>query len=599
MANDKRNSWEKFQKLNFNSKKLSKSAQKAEGATVRHARKFIVHRWDNIRSVRRHVIGWLVLVGVLIAAVGLQLNWFQRSYSMEAPIAGGTYAEAAVGPVENLNPLYSETSAERSANNLLFSSLYDYDSAGALRADLATNMQISEDGTVYTITIRDDVRWHDGTKLTADDVVFTVNTIKDPSTRSTIRGWQDIDVAALNDTTVTFTLPATYAPFPHALTSVFIIPEHLLGDVQSSLLRENNFSQEPVGTGPYELQFLQTVDSNNGRKIVHMAANERYYKGAAKIPRFQLHVYGDSDAIATALRTSEVNAATDLSLDSIASIDRNRYTVTAHTINNGVYTLFNTQGEILKDRTVRRALQAATNTNAIRQEISGDVQPLHLPFVNGQLQGEGVPTPPAFSTARAKELLDDAGWQLQDDGSRVKGDDTLELRLTTLKGSEYEKVVEVLARQWREVGIGVQVEVLDPADSRQNVSQRLQQREFDVLVYELSIGADPDVYAYWHSSQDSSRLLNLSGYMNGQSDDALSSARSTLDPVLRNAKYINFAEQWLEDVPAIGIYQSVMYYVHSRNSETVSEDIKLVTPSDRYADVRYWTVNKGTVYKTP
>jgi len=136
MAEEKGKSWRQFQKLNFSSKKLSKRAKKAEGATLRHAHKFIIHRWENIRSVRRHVIGWLVLVGVLIAGVGIQLNWFQRSYSTDAPAVGGTYAEAALGPLDTLNPIYATTSAEFSASKLLFSSLYDYDSTGHLRGEI-------------------------------------------------------------------------------------------------------------------------------------------------------------------------------------------------------------------------------------------------------------------------------------------------------------------------------------------------------------------------------------------------------------------------------------------------------------------------------
>lgn len=595
MAEEKRKSWRQFQKLNFNSKKLSKRAKKAEGATLRHAHKFIIHRWENIRSVRRHVISWLVLLGVLIAGVGIQLNWFQRSYSTDAPASGGTYAEAVLGPLDTLNPIYATTSAEFSASKLLFSSLYDYDSTGHLRGDLAKSMKVNTEGTVYTVSLRQDATWHDGTRLTAKDIVFTIDTIKDPITRSTIKGWQGIEVKAIDDYTVAFTSPAANASFALALTFP-ILPKHILEDVPPNLLRENSFGQNPTGSGPFKIRLLQIIDITNGRKIVHTSANKDYYRGASKLSRFQLHVYGTTDAIAMALRTSEVSAAADVAAGSVATVDKNRYNVLSRPVSNGVYALFNTRQDILKDKAVRQALQVATDTAAIRKSVSPDVSALDLPFVTGQLTGTDIPKRPAFDVARAADMLEQAGWKKQADGKRAKDGQPLRLRILTLKDSEYEKALESLAGQWREVGVTVDAEILDPAD--REVSERLQNRNFDVLLYTLQL-ADPDIYAYWHSSQSSQRLLNLSSYADAAADEALSSAHSITDPKLRNAKYISFAKQWLQDAPAIGLYQPVAYYVSAKTSQSMDPNMHLISTRDRYADILYWTADRTTVYKTP
>ena len=595
MAEEKGKSWRQFQKLNFSSKKLSKRAKKAEGATLRHAHKFIIHRWENIRSVRRHVIGWLVLVGVLIAGVGIQLNWFQRSYSTNAPAIGGTYAEAALGPLDTLNPIYATTSAEFSASKLLFSSLYDYDSTGHLRGDIAKSMKMDDEGKVYTVSLRQDVKWHDGERLTAEDVVFTVNTIKNPITRSTIKGWQGIEVKEVDDYTVRFTSPSPNASFKLALTFP-ILPKHALDTVPPSLLRENGFGQNPVGSGPFKNRLLQIVDMTSGRKIAHMSANRDYYRGAPKLSRFQLHVYGTTDEIAKALRTSEVSAAADVAAGSVAGIDKERYDVISRPINNGVYALFNTRQEILQDKAVRQALQAATNAAAIRASVSPDVAALDLPFINGQLTGSDVPKRPAYDVVKAADMLEQAGWKKQADGKRAKDGRPLQLRILTLKDSGYEKALETLAQQWRGVGVSIDAEILDPTDRAG--SERLQSRNFDVLLYTLQL-ADPDIYAYWHSSQSSQRLLNLSSYADAAADDALASAHSILDPELRNAKYISFAKQWLQDAPAIGLYQPVAYYVHAKTSQSMDPMMQLISTRDRYADVLYWTADQATVYKTP
>ena len=169
MADEKRG-WKQFQNVSFDSKSFSKRVKKAEGATVRHAHKFILTRLDSIRSARRHIIIWLLLVGVIISAVGLQFMWFRQSYQAVAAADGGTYAEASLGPIDTLNPLFASTSAETASSKLLFSSLYTHDKTGALHGDLATSTNIDSGGKLYTIKIRSDARWHDGQLLTANDV---------------------------------------------------------------------------------------------------------------------------------------------------------------------------------------------------------------------------------------------------------------------------------------------------------------------------------------------------------------------------------------------------------------------------------------------
>ena len=169
-----------------------------------------------------------------------------------------------------------------------------------------------------------------------------------------------------------------------------------------------------------------------------------------------------------------------------------------------------------------------------------------------------------------------------------------------MKDSEFERVVEILSSQWRALGITIDVQVLDPTDVAQNVVQNiLQPRNYDVLLYQLNIGADPDVYAYWHSSQAVPQGSNFSNYSNAISDDALSSARSRIEPALRNAKYITFAKQWLSDVPAIGIYQSTSQYVNSVKVNSFNSSNILISPIDRYSDILNWSAGSRGVYKTP
>ncbi len=580
--------------LKRRSRGLKKHARRAEGATVRHARRFVVNRWDNIREVRLHIIMWLGGVGLLIAIVGLQMVWFQQGYVTNAAVKGGTFAEAVKGPIQTLDPLYATTPAEVAAARLLFSSLYELDTTGHIKGDLAQTMTNENDKT-FTVTLRQDAKWHDGKPLTASDVVFTVGLMKNPSVRSVMNAsWRGIDVKRIDDYKVQFMLPASYAAFPHALT-FSILPEHLLKSIEPGSLRESGFSDAPIGSGPFSLRLLQTISEVTGRKVVHLVANDAYFKGKPRIDRMQLHSYGDDDAIGRALRTGEVSAASDVSSTVASGIDKNRYDIITKPTNSGVYALFNATQPILKEQAIRRALQVGTDTASIRKQLIGSPQPMDLPFVKRQVPGSEAVVAPTHDKEAAKKMLTNAGWIQQGD-VRQKGQEKLILRVVTRKNNDYEKALSVLAGQWRELGVDVQTQVVDTTASGQNFTQQvLQQRGYDVLLDELVIGADPDVFAYWHSRG----LLNFSSYSNQFSDDSLASARTRSDPALRAVKYIAFAKQWIADAPAIGLYQSDFVYVQNKNSHSIRSGEIVVDPNEHYAGIRYWTAEKGNVYKTP
>jgi hypothetical protein len=143
---DEKDGWKRFRRISFDSKTFSKRALKAENTTTRHAHKFVLNKLDSLRNVKRHVVTWLAIIGLLIAGVALQMLWYQQAYRTTAWKSGGTYAEAVQGPINTLNPLYATTPAEQSASRLLFSSLFAYDDTGSLSDDLATSMTVGQNG---------------------------------------------------------------------------------------------------------------------------------------------------------------------------------------------------------------------------------------------------------------------------------------------------------------------------------------------------------------------------------------------------------------------------------------------------------------------
>jgi len=598
MSDGKRDLLNRLPKPGFNRKNLSRRLKKAEVATIRHAHKFIIKRLDSVRDVQRHVIFWVLAMGLLIAATGLQLIGNQQDYQTTATARDETYAEAVLGPVESLNPIFAKTNAEQSASRLLFSRLLYYDKTGHLDNDLATNIKINDKKTTYTVFIRPDVKWHDGVKLTAHDVEFTIELMRNPIMNATDTGWANISTKVVNDTTIEFTLRSTYAAFEHALT-FSIVPKHILGKVNPVNIMENNFSQNPIGSGPFKLNLVQDMDAKSGRKIIYMVRNDDYHGGTANLARFQLHVYNTTDEIVNALKLKEVNSAAGLLSSDLENIDKKHYIVSAKPIQSGVYAILNTTSNTLKDIKLRQALQLATNTSEIRKKLPDETKPLDLPIISNQVTGN-LPKIPTYNLSGAKRLLDMNGWKLNSKKICEKDGKELILSVVTTKNNELERALDIISNQWRSLGIKIETKIIDLSDANQNVFQSvLQPRNFDVLLYQLNIGADPDVYAYWHSSQRSMQGLNFSNYANDISDDALTSARSRSETDLRTAKYIIFAKQWITDIPAIGLYQSTFPYVTSNNAHSFDNSNNLVSPIDRYSDVLDWAVGSRNVYKTP
>ena len=596
---DEKRGWKTFHKLKFDKKAFAKRARKAETATTRHAHKFVIQRLATIRDIRQQIILWLMIVSVLIAAAATQMIWFQQSYKTEVSTEGGAYAEAALGPIDTLNPLYATSSAERSAAQLIFSRLYDYDKTGHLRDDLATSMTTDKTGRVYTVRIRQDAAWHDGRPVTAADVVYTVETMKNPDVRSVMRtSWLDIRATEVDAYTVKFSLPAPHAAFPHALTFA-ILPKHILASVPAASMRENMFSLSPVGSGPFSLRLLQSNGVRDNRKVAHLNAWQDYYRGEPKLSRFEIHAYDDVKAIVRALKTRDVNAAIDI--NTVRSSVPDGLTVESYPTNVGVYALFNTTSSVLADTSVRKALQLSVDGEALRKAVGNNVPVLDGPFLKGQIENISLPQAPGFNLKKAEQLLDKAGWKRRV-GSEVrtnKRNVPLKLQLKMVK-DRYDVAADNLVKQWKQLGVDIEVTRFDASDGSQSFARSvLQPRDYDILVTRLDIGADPDVFAYWHSSQANTTGLNLSNYRNAVSDDALLSARLRSEPALRAQKYRAFVKRWYADVPAVGLYQSVSVYAHNKMTESLKPGQVMPSSVDRYSNVIYWTAEKASVYKTP
>ena len=147
--------------------------------------------------------------------------------------------------------------------------------------------------------------------------------------------------------------------------------------------------------------------------------------------------------------------------------------------------------------------------------------------------------------------------------------------------------------------LGFEVNITNYQENQEFITNIISRRNYDILIYEIEMGVEPDPLPYYHSSQANTSGLNLSNYRNPLVDDLLLGARNAADDTLRAKKYEAFLEYWVGDVPAIGLYQPNLTYFYNKNVRTFSNNVKLVTALDRFTDINSWAVVKSTKNKTP
>ncbi len=592
---------------NISKEGLKTKADKLKGASQKHVSKFVVKRWDSISNARLEIITWLVIVFGIIFLSGIQLSVIQNNFMQETSIDSGTYVEGTVGTIKTLNPLYASNESELALSRIMFSSLFKMDSTGHLNTDLVKKYSISEDGKTYTLELKKNIKWHDGETLKANDVVFTFNLMQNQEARTVLgSNWKNINkikVQSLGDEIVKFELPLKFTNFINSLTFP-IVPEHILADVKKSQLRENNFSSQPIGTGAFKFNKKQQIGEGISSKTgddqgysVTMVSNNDYYEGKPKLDSFRIQAYPTKEELLKAINNNDVNAAGGLNPQNIKELTNKSLDVVEKPLSYGVYSIFNTvASQDLKEIKFRRALQFATNTDELRKSL-GMKTALYSPFIAGQIPEDSIKKP-EYDVDKAKKLLEELEYK-EKDGSLYKGDRKVSIEMVATTDDQMDLVADILAKEWKSLGIDVKVNKYSLSDPSQNfVGSVLQTRAYDVIVYKYAI-TDPDVFAYWHSSQGTGVGMNLAGYTSAVANDFLTSSRTAKTSDVKLRRYIGFAKQWQQDVPAIGLYQDQLEYVKTKNSSAFSGDTKLNEITDRFNDVYKWRIEKGLVRKTP
>ncbi len=563
-------------------KRLEQISARAREESKEHIQENIIDRLPNARRVRLLILEWCLLVIVILSLALTQAFWYRQSYSVQAYVDGGTYIEATVGRVNSLNPLFATTESEKVLSKLMFATLSTIDYSGHVGLGLAASIIPDETGKVWTVTLKDNLKWSDGEPITLDDVIYTINLTKDSTVNTAYASnFAGVTIERMGNALV-FALPSAYADFDSTL-NIPILPAHVLADVNPGQLLEHSFSSNPVTSGAFKFNAMQNV-SSEGEKIIYLAANQYYYKTTPMLNSFAIHTYSDLAEVATAVATGEVTATAELSSEYREQLPEDLIYDKQTALASGVFAFLNTTSQLLNNVSVRQAIQKGVDIAEIRS-VLGDEYALDYPLINSEIKVDEYPALPEYNLVAARAELEAAG---------VAGHT---IRLATINTGYFPALAQQWQKQLEQLGFKVDLSIYSPG--QEFVVNVIRQRNYDILLYEVELGVDLDLFAYYHSSQASATGLNLSNYANALVDDLILSARTTMSTTARAAKYETFLRRWVTDVPAIGIYQVSLVYYYNKNVRSFSEDDRLIYATDRFVDVEYWAVNRAEKNRTP
>jgi len=598
-------------KNKFNKKNgVSAPAQSAEmdQKLILNLQKSKFPTWRQFRYIekvmtKKEKIALSAAAGILlIALIGIGSAYYFE-HRIFVPKNGGEYTEGLIGAPQFINPIYSPSNdVDADLVRLVYSGLMHVTPDGRIEPDLAESYEISEDGKQYTFHIRGDARWHDGTQVTADDVLFTFDSIQDPNLASPLAvSFRGTEIEKIDDLTIKFTLEEPFSPFLTTLT-VGILPRHLWMDVPLTGFQIAEFNRKPIGSGPYKFKSF----TRDKRGLIHsynLERNEDFYGKAPYIEFLTFKFYPTFEEGINALNNKNIQGLSYLPKESKEKIlGRNDLVYYAPTMPQYTALFFNQkESTFLANDDMRRALALAT----IKEDIASDVlnneaTAIHAPIPEGSVGYHPDVEIIEPDIAEANALLDETKWKFldpndtyraimvekeNDAGETYEERQDLTLTISTVDAEQNIAVAEKIREQWERVGIKVEITTYSSAELQRDI---IKNHNFDILLFGEILGLDPDPYPFWHSSQIGAGL-NLAQFANRDADALLEDARTATDPEVRQEKYEKFQDILAEEIPAILLYSPTYTYPVTNKVKGIELE-RITLPADRFSGVYDWYI---------
>lgn len=488
------------------------------------------------------------------------------------PKVQGRLTWSGIGEPVTFNPILQSDTNSAWVVQRVFTGLVEINEKLEVAPDIATKWTQSPDGLQWTFTLRGDVKFHDGKPLTAEDVAFTYNAIKDKGYTGPRSGeFAALDrVEVVDPTTVKFILKQPFAPFLANLT-YGILPRHIYGEKPVADMKENPANRKPVGTGPWK--FGEWVPG----QYLTLVRNDSFYGEGPYIPEMVLKFVQDGNVATAKLEAGEfdIGAIPPTSVKRFQEKLSGTFNFYPYQGLGFEYLAFNLTRPGLGDKAVRQAIAYALD----RQKIVSDI-----------LEGQGVvlnaPVPPAswayteaplrftYDPARATRLLEEAGYAKGADGIYAKDGQRLSYKITTNTGSPVrESECLFIQKALKEIGIELNIDLVELSVFQ---GKAMPTGNFDMVLNRLNLNSvDPDPYTYFHSSQGKKNAkgtfvgFNISQYTNPEIDRLLEEGRKITDQTQRKAIYAQYQQMIAEDIPWLVLFNYKSTYAIKKSVQGV------------------------------
>ncbi|MBX4205540.1 MAG: peptide ABC transporter substrate-binding protein [Candidatus Doudnabacteria bacterium] len=589
--------------------------------TLRNILEFFKRAWTGIRMIprvrSRHLpqifesltkkdfVSFTAMILLIVISGGFLLRQYVYGGTGTIPDYGGEHIEGLVGQPRFINPiLAASSSVDSDLSRLMYAQLIKFDRDLKLTPDLALSLpEISADQKTYTLKLKPNLKWQDEKPITADDVIFTVQTIQNPDFESPLApNWNRVRVEKIDDLTVKFTLHTQSATFITNFT-LGIIPKHFWDGMNPGNFRLSDKNLRPVGSGPYSVREIKKT-SDGTIKSLTLKSSDTYYGGKAYITYLTFKFYQDEQNLISAYQSRDVQSIGFIPFDNkvfLQSSDKsNQYQISLPQYQAVFFNL--TKSSVITEKAVRQALWLATDRNTVINDVYlGHAKPAFGPILEGNLgYTEAAAKATHTDLTEAGQILDKAGWIMDTQtntryktittGSGKTKTETrknLEFSLATNVSPLNVKTAEILEQQWEQIGVTVHLVIVSGSDLQDDY---IRPRNFETLLFSENTGADPDPFPFWHSSQSHDPGLNLSGFSNPTVDKLLTEARQTNDTGVRAKDYQQFQDIVTQELPAIFLDSAVYVYTVPRKEQGI--DLKtIIHPSERFLDVNHWYID--------
>ena len=535
--------------------------------------------------------------------VFIGVNFFDEKTTL-ASISGGRYTEGIIGQPSFVNPVFAgNNDSDRDLIELIFSDL----------SDLAESYKTSENNKVWNIRLKEGVIWHDGEPITSDDLIFTIKTIQEPDSHSSLfSSWQGIVVERISEREVKLTLPKTYGFFESTLKELRPIPKHIFEILPSSNLRLSDYNLEPIGSGPFK--FVSFKKERSGFiDEYRLTQNESYFE-KPYLEEIVLKFYQNEDELIKAFNSGAIDGFGGLNPKNISKIIINHQVFKLLMPRYYAVFLNPYSRPVLKDKNVRLALNYGVDKKSLVEKVfDGQAVWPAGPLTLG-MKGYAAGAYPEedFSVEKANRILDDLGWQLNADGTRLpdgqvreKKDKSgnvqrLEFNLVVPQISFLIETANLIKEDWSKIGVKLNLIIRPTVEIN---DEAVKNRDYEMLIFgNIFRNNDvPDLSSFWHSSERFYPGLNLALYENKTADSLIESIRKNLNERNRERDLAILQSLIIRDMPAIFLYSPDYFYI-SKTSLKGFGDFEqrrriISLPSDRFKNIEKWYVKTARVFK--